>query len=57
MCKAFNYFQHFIICNSAISGWFSISVFASLVGVPVGITSFAERGKTFALAAGVKKCK
>ena len=37
--KALNYFEHFFIFISAVSGCVSISEFASLVGVPVGITS------------------
>ena len=36
-----NYFEHFLISVSTISGWGSISGFASLVGVPVGFASFA----------------
>ena len=37
--KALNYFEHFFIFISAVSGCVSISEFASLIGVPDGITS------------------
>ena len=36
MCRSLNYIEHFIFV-SAISGCVSISTFASLVGVPLGI--------------------
>ena len=35
--KALNYFDHFVPFVSAVSGCVSISAFASLVGVPIGI--------------------
>ena len=41
MCKAVNYFEHFLVFVSVVSGCVSISAFASIVGVPVGITSSA----------------
>ena len=34
-----NYIQHFPILVSAITGCISISVFSSLVGIPIGIMS------------------
>ena len=34
-CRALNYFSHFFIFITAVSGCVSISAFASLVGVPV----------------------
>ena len=37
--KYLNYFEHFLIFISAVSGWVSISAFSSLVAVPVGVTS------------------
>ena len=36
----FNYIEHLLILVSAITGCVSSSAFASLVGIPVGITSF-----------------
>ena len=41
MCRALNYFQHFLVLVSAVSECISISTFASLVGVPVNIASSA----------------
>ena len=40
-CKYLNYVEHFLIISSAITGCISISAFASLVAISVGITSFA----------------
>ena len=34
-----NYTEHFLILASAITGCISISTFASLLGIPIGITS------------------
>ena len=38
MCNVFNYFEHFLDFISAVGGCVSVSAFASLIGVPVGIT-------------------
>ena len=34
-----NYIEHFLILGSTIAGCISISAFASLVGIPIGITN------------------
>lgn len=39
VCIALNYFEHFPISVSAISGCVLISVFASLIAIPVAIAS------------------
>ena len=39
VCRALNFFEHFFVFISAISGCVSISAFALLVVVPVGIAS------------------
>ena len=39
MCRALNYFEHFFVFASAVSGCVSISEFDSLVGVPVSVRS------------------
>ena len=39
ICKNPNYFEQFLILDSAITGYVSISVFASLIGLPIEITS------------------
>ena len=41
VCATLNYIEHFLILGSAFTGCVSISVFASLVGIPIGITSSA----------------
>ena len=55
MCKVMNYFEHFLIFISAVSGCVSISAFALVIGVPVGITSSALGLKICAMTAGIKK--
>ena len=55
MCRTLNYFVHFLVFFSAVSGCVSISGLASLVGVPVGIASSAVALKTCAIMAGIKK--
>ena len=34
-----NYIEHFLILDSTITGCISISAFASLVGIPIGVTN------------------
>ena len=55
--RALNYFEHFLVFVSAVNGCVSISAVASLVGVPVGITSSAVRIKICAITAGIKDYK
>ena len=43
--------------TSAVAGCVSISNFASLVGIPIVITSSAVRLKICAITAGIKKYK
>ena len=42
---------------STITGCVSISLLASLIGIPIGITSFAIRLKICAITAGIKRYK
>ena len=49
-----NYNEHFLILGAAITGFTSISAFASLVGIPLGITSSAIGLKIYAITAGIK---
>ena len=37
--KVLNYIDHLLIAISTITGYVSISAFASLVGIPIGITN------------------
>ena len=41
VCIALNYIENFLILASAITGCVSVTSFASLVGIPIGITSSA----------------
>ena len=58
VCKALNYFQHFLVFISAVGGCVSISAFASLIGdVPIVITSSELGLKICAITAGIKQYK
>ena len=52
-----NYIENFLILVSTITGCISISAFASLLGIPIGIASSAKGLKICAIAAGIKKYK
>ena len=41
ICTTLKYIEHFLILASTITGSISISAFASVVGIPIGITSSA----------------
>ena len=56
-CKTLNYIEHFLILCSTITGFISISAFASLVGIPIGITSSAIRLKICEVTAAITKYK
>ena len=53
--KVFNYIEHLLILISTVSGCVSISAFASLVGVCVGIASSPIGLKICVITAGIKK--
>ena len=57
ICKYLNYVEHLLILALAIVGCISISAFASLVCVPVGITSSAIGINICAITAGIKTYK
>ena len=57
VCTTPNHTENFIILASAITGCISISVFASLLGIPVGNKSSEIRLKICAITAGIKKYK
>ena len=52
-CTTLNYIQHIPILVSTITGCISISVFNSLVGIPIGITISALGLKTCAITVGI----
>ena len=49
-----NYIEHFLILASTITRCISVSAFASLLGIPIGIVSPAIGLKICAIAAGKK---
>ena len=53
VCTTLNYTEHFLILGSTITGCVFISVFASLVGIPIGITSLPIGIKIFAITAAI----
>ena len=55
--KYLNYVENLLIFVSTITGCVSISAFASLVCVPVGIASSVVEIKICAITAGIKKYK
>ena len=55
VCATLNYIKCFLILPSTITGRLSISAFASLVGIPIRITSYAVKLKICVLTAGIKK--
>ena len=57
VCTFLNYIEHFLILAAEIARCISISSFASLIGIPIGITSSAIGLKMCAMAAGIKKYK
>ena len=50
-----NYFEHFLVFVSAVSGCVSISEFVSLIGVPVRIIGSAIGLRICAITLGIKK--
>ena len=56
-CRVVSYIYHLIIVISLITGCVCIPAFASLGGIPIGITSSAIRLKISAITVGIKKYK
>ena len=57
VCTTLNGIEHVLILASTIAGCVSISAFASLFGIPIGITSSAIGLKICAIASVIKKYK
>ena len=57
VCTILNYIEHFLILASTIIRIISISVFTSLLIVPIGIMISAKELKICAIAAGNKRYK
>ena len=56
-CKYLNHVEYMLILASTVTGCVLISTFASLVAVPVDITSSAVGKKICAITTGIKKYK
>ena len=52
-CVVLNYTEYLLILISTVTGCVSISTFASLVGIPVGITGSTIWLKICAITAGI----
>ena len=57
VCRALNYFECSLIVISIITGCVSISAFASLVRIPIGISSSTIGLKICAITAAIKDYK
>ena len=57
VCRVLNYIDYLLIVTSTITGCVSISAFASLVGIPIGIASSTIGLKICVITAGTKKYK
>ena len=57
ICTTLNYTGYFLILASTVTGCISISAFASLLGILIGITSSSIGFKICEIAAGIKKYK
>ena len=57
VCTTLNYIEHFLIVASIITGCVSNSAFASLIGIPIGITSSVIGLKICAIVAEIKMYK
>ena len=57
VCRVLNYIDHSLIVISTITGCVYISAFASIVAIPLGITSSAIGLKICVITAGIKTYK
>ena len=56
-CMYLSYVEYLLILVLTVTGCLSFYAFASLVSVPVGITTSAVRTKVGEITAGIKKYK
>ena len=57
VCTTLNYVKHILIIASTITECISISIFPSLLVMPIGITSSATGWRICVVPAGIKKYK
>ena len=53
--RVLNYIERLLILISTVTGWVSISAFASLVGIPIGITICKVGLKICGITSEIKK--
>ena len=56
-CATLSYLENLLVLASVVTRCLLMSAFASLLGIPMGITSSTIRLKIFTIATGIKKCK
>ena len=54
VCRTLNFMEQFLLLASTFAGCISISAFASLIGIPIGIMSSAIGLKISAITAEIK---
>ena len=54
VCMTLNYIEHFLILTSVVTGCISTSAFASLLGIPIGITVYTIGLKICAITVGIR---
>ena len=57
VCMTLNYIEHFLVSTFAVTGFISISAFASLIGTPLKLTGYAIGSIICAKAAKIKMYK
>ena len=57
ICTTLNYVKRFLVLASKITRYIQISAFASLIGIPIGMTSYGIGLKICAITAEIKKYK
>ena len=55
VCATLNYIEYFLILGSTITGYISISSFASMIGIAIGITSSGVGLKICVITAAIKR--
>ena len=55
ICKTLNYIEHFLVVASTITGYVSISTFASLLGITMQTESSAIKINICTKTPGIKK--
>ena len=57
VCTTLNYVKRFLVLAYTITRYIQISAFASLIGIPIGMTSYGIGLKICAITAEIKKYK